>query len=415
MKCKHVLLLLLFSICNMLKAQFNNDFLYYIKYGNSINLHAEYELNSTAVQNDLADKFIYGGNIDSSTKARSQKRLKAQNRIGGTYNAGATVFFGSDKSKYHFVAGLKQVEIANASFSRDAFNLAMYGNKMYEGKTADISNTKINNYQYQEVKLGLMWDNIDSTAKFGVSLSYLKGQTFDQLRTGAASIYTAPDASQINIAMNGSLAMSDTAKGKNNLTAFNGNGMAAELFAYIPYTSKLGSSSFFASVNNLGFIKWNKNSVNYSTDTTYIYKGVTANNIFQLNNASVQSLSKDSLVKKLTKNGKGPASSHLPMSVFILHTIKFSQLFTLNTALRYLFDANYKPYFYAEGQFAVHKNFSATVHVGIGGYGKLSEGLNMEYKVKTFYIRLGSNAMQGYIMPKHSLGQGVFISLTKKI
>jgi hypothetical protein len=399
----------------MLKAQYNNDFLYYLKYGNSMNLHAEYELNSTAVQNDLMDKFIYGGNIDSLTKARTQKRLQAQNRIGGMYNTGATVFWGADKSKYHFMAGLKQVEIANASFSSDALNLLMNGNQMYEGQTANISNTNINNYQYQEMKLGLIWDNIDSTAKFGVSLAYLKGQTFDQIKTGAASIYTAPDASQINANVNGSLVMNDTSKEKNNLGAFNGNGMAAEFFAYIPYTSKLGNSSFFASVNNLGFIRWNRNTVSYNTDTSYIYKGVTVNNIFQLNSSSVQNLSKDSLIKKLVKNGKGPVSSNLPMSVYMLHTIKFSPLFTLNTGFRYLFDANYKPYFYAEGQFAVCKNFTATAHVGYGGYGKLSEGLSVEYKVKTFYIRIGSNAIQGYVAPKHSLGQGLFFSLTKKI
>ena len=305
--------------------------------------------------------------------------------------------------------------MANASFSGDAFNLLMSGNKMYEGKTADISHTNINNYQYQEMKLGLIWDNIDSTAKFGVSLSYLKGQTFDQIRTGAASIYTAPDASQLNFNMNGSLVMSDTSKGKNNLGAFNGNGMAAEFFAYIPYISKLGNSSFFASVNNLGFIRWNRNTVSYNTDTSYVYKGVTVNNIFQLNNSSVQNLSKDSLVKKLIKHGKGPVSSNLPMSLFMLHTIKFTQLFALNTGFRYLFDANYIPYLYAEGQFAVHKNFTATAHVGYGGYGKLSEGLNVEYKIKTFYVRLGTNAIQGYIAPKHSLGQGLFFSLTKKI
>lgn len=406
---------LLFFSFLMLKAQYNNDFLYYMKYGNSVNLHAEYEISSSAIQNDLLDKFIYGGNIDSITKTRSQKRMHLQNRIGGNYNAGVTAFWGSGKSKYHFMAGLKQVEIANASFSGDLYNLAMFGNKMYEGNTANLSKTNINNYTYQEMKLGLIWDNIDSTAKFGVSLSYLKGQTFDQIRTQNASIYTASDASQLNFVMNGSLAMSDTSKGKNNMGTFNGNGMAAEFFAYIPYTSKLGSSSFFASVNNLGFIRWNKNTVGYNTDTSYIYKGVTVSNIFQLNNASVQNLSKDSLVKKLVKHGKGPVSSNLPMSLFVLHNLKFTQLFSLNTGFRYLFDANYKPYLYFEGQFAIHKNFTATAHVGYGGYGKLSEGMNMEYKIKTFSVRLGSNAIQGYIAPKHSLGQGLFFSLTKKI
>jgi hypothetical protein len=415
MSFKHVFLLLLYTTSLMLKAQYNSDFLYYVKYGNSVNLHGEYELNSTAIQNDLIDKFIFGGNIDSTTKANSQKRLHVHNRMGGAYNTGTTVFFGSGRSNYHFMAGLKQVQMTNASFSNDAFNLIMYGNKMYEGKTANLSNTSFNNYSYQEVKLGLMWDNMDSTAKFGIAFAYLKGQTFDQFRTTAASIYTAPDASQINFTMHGSLAMNDTSKGKNNLGSFNGNGMAAEFFAYIPYTSKLGSNSFFFSVNNIGFIRWNKNTVGYNVDTNYIYKGVTVNNVFQLNNSSVQNLSKDSLAKKLIKSGKGPVSSSMPMSLFILHTIKFSHLFTLNTGLRHLFNANYAPYIYAEGQFAIHKNFTATVHVGFGGYGKLSEGLNVEYKVKTFCVRIGTNAIQGYIAPKHSLGQGLFLSLTKKI
>src|SRR6185437_2397150 len=138
---KGLFLLCLLMSVTFLKAQFNNDFLYYEKYGTSINLHAEYELNSTAIQNDFIDKFIYGGHIDRATKAHSQKRLQAQNRIGGNYFAGATAFFGS-----------KKVEMVNASFSEDAFNLGFYGNKMYEGKTANIGNININQYKYQEIK-----------------------------------------------------------------------------------------------------------------------------------------------------------------------------------------------------------------------------------------------------------------------
>src|SRR6185437_3208884 len=288
---KGLFLLCLLMSVTFLKAQFNNDFLYYEKYGTSINLHAEYELNSTAIQNDFIDKFIYGGHIDSATKAHSQKRLQAQNRIGGNYFAGATAFFGSKNSKYRFIAGLKQVEMVNASFSEDAFNLGFYGNKMYEGKTANIGNININQYKYQEIKLGLIWDNIDTTAKLGFSLSYLKGQSLLQINTGSASIYTAADASQIDFNMHGSsVIMSDTSKGKNGISTFNGNGMSAEFFASMPYTSILGPSKFFVSVNNLGFIKWNQNTVNYNADTSYIFKGVTVNNVFQLNDASVKNL-----------------------------------------------------------------------------------------------------------------------------
>jgi hypothetical protein len=415
---RHFILWVLLLSADMLKAQFNNDFLYYERYGNSVNLNAEYEINSTAVQNDLINKFIYGGNIDSAVKARSQKRLQAQNRLGGSYTAGATGFFSLKKdSKYHIMVGLKQVELANATFSGDVFNLGFYGNKMYEGQTANIGNTDINHFKYQEVKLGLIWDNNSDTAvKFGGSLSYLKGQSLLQANTVDASIYTAPDASQIDFNMHGSsLMMSDTSKGKNGFGTFNGNGVSAEFFASVPYKSVLGASKFFVSLNNLGFIRWNKNTVNYHADTNYNFKGVTSNNIFQLNDASVKSLSKDSLVKNLTKNGRQAASVSLPVSLFILHSIAFSKLFTLNTGFRNLFNANYKPYFYAEGQFAVHKNFTATAHLGYGGYGKLSGGINLQYKIKTFFIRLGSNAIQGYVLPKQSLGQGLFFSLSKKI
>ncbi|HXD94041.1 MAG TPA: DUF5723 family protein, partial [Bacteroidia bacterium] len=284
------------------------------------------------------------------------------------------------------------------------------------GKTANIGNVNINHFKYQEIKLGLIWDNIDTTAKLGFSLSYLKGQSLLQINTGAASIFTAGDASQIDFNMHGSsLVMSDTSKGKNGIGTFNGNGMSAEFFASMPYTSVLGPSKFFVSVNNLGFIKWNSNTVNYNADTSYIFKGVTVNNVFQLNDASVKNLTKDSLVKKLTQHGKQSVSTNLPMSLFILHTINFSKLFALNTGFRYFFNGNYKPYLYAEGQFALHKNFTATAHIGYGGYGKLSGGVNVELKMKTVFIRLGSNAIQGYVLPKQSLGQGLFFSLSKKI
>src|ERR1700756_2672110 len=412
---KDLLLIVLLMGTSLLKAQFNNDFLYYEKYGTSINLHAEYEINSTAIQNDFLDKFIYGGHIDSATKAHSQKRIQAQNRIGGNYFAGATAFFGSKNSKYRFVAGLKQVELINASFSDDVFNLGFYGNKMFEGQTANISNVNVNHFKYQEIKLGLIWDNIDTTAKLGFSLSYLKGQSLLQINTGDASIYTAADASQIDFNVHGSVVMSDTGKGKNNISNFNGNGMSAEFFASMPYTSALGESKFFVSVNNLGFIKWNQNTVYYNADTSYNFKGVTVNNVFQLNDASVKNLTKDSLVKKLTQHGKQSVSTNLPMSLFILHTVKFNNLFALNTGFRYFFNGNYKPYLYAEGQFTLNKHFIATVHIGYGGYGKLSGGFNVGYKMKTVFIRLGSNAIQGYILPQQSLGQGLFFSLSKKI
>ena len=408
-------ILFIFYLSLLSKAQFNNDFLYYTKYGRSVSMHGEYDFNSTAIQNGFVNKFIVGGYLDSTTKINSQKKMSAANRAGGAYSVGLTAFWGIKGSKYSFVTGLKQVEFFNSTFSQDFFSMAFFGNKMFEGKTANIGGTTINHFKFQEVKLGFIWDHIDTTAKVGFSVSYLKGQNLFQVNTGTSSIYTAADASEIYLNMHGSFTSSDTSKKKQGMAAFNGNGASAEFFADMPYRSKLGESKFYVAVNNLGFIRWNQNTMNLNFDTNYIYSGITVNNLFAISDTSIKQLSKDTLYKKLVSTTQQRKSVNLPTSFLIIHSIKFSDLFTLNNGFRHIFQGNYVPYIFAEGVFNINKNLSTTLHTGIGGYGKFTVGINVEYKINTWFIRVGSNALQGYIMPKQTLGQGLFFSLSKKL
>jgi len=396
-------------------GQFNNDFLYYIKYGRSVSAHGEYDFNSTAIQNDFVSRFIRGGHLDSATKSRVYNKLTAANRAGGSYAAGLTAFWGTKSAKYSFVTGLKQVEFFNTTFSDDFFSMAFFGNKMFEGKTANIGATNINHFKFQEVKLGLIWDRIDTTAQVGFSISYLKGQSLLQVNTGTSSIYTAPDASEIYMNMHGVFTASDTAKDKRWIDAFNGHGASAEFFGDMPYMGKLGPSKFYLSVNNLGFIQWNKNTLDASMDTNYIYKGITINNLFQVSDTAIQQLSRDSLTKNLVVTTKQKKSTNLPTSFLLLHTITFNEVFSLTNGFRHMFSGNYKPYIFAEGEFHILKNLSATLHVGIGGYGKMSYGLNVEYNYKKWYLRVGSNALQGFFAPKQTFGQGIFLSVSKKL
>src|ERR1700739_2070993 len=183
----------IFCLVAFSKAQFNNDFLYYTQYGRSVSMHGEYDFNSTAIQNGFVNKFITGGYIDSTTKSKVQQKLSAANQAGGAYSVGVTAFWGKKGSKYSFITGLKQVEFFNSTFSQDFFSMAFFGNKMFEGKTANIGGTTINHFKFQEVKIGFIWDHIDTTAKVGFSVSYLKGQNLFQLNTGTSSFSTAMD------------------------------------------------------------------------------------------------------------------------------------------------------------------------------------------------------------------------------
>jgi hypothetical protein len=179
--------------------------------------------------------------------------------------------------------------------------------------------------------------------------------------------------------------------------------------------AKLGPSKFYISVNNLGFIHWNQNTLNLNTDTNYLYKGIVVDNLFQISDTALKQLSKDSLAKNFIVSTKQRKSTNLPTSFLLRHTIQFSEHFALTNGFRHIFQGNYKPYIFAEGEFTFLKNLSATVHVGIGGYGKMTYGLNVEYNFKMWYLRIGSNALQGYFAPKQTLGQGMFFSVSRKL
>ena len=78
---------------------------------------------------------------------------------------------------------------------------------------------------------------------------------------------------------NFNLAVSDT--NNKNLTTFNGVGASADIFFETPYKSKLGKQSILTvNANNIGFIHWRNNSVQYSSDSTLRFNGYNIKNIF---------------------------------------------------------------------------------------------------------------------------------------
>ncbi|MFL5754334.1 MAG: DUF5723 family protein [Bacteroidia bacterium] len=400
---------------NGLIAQFNNDFLFYSNYKRNISANAEYEINSNSINNAFIDKFYFGGYIDSTMKNNVSEKLSGYNRIGGHANLNMVSFFGKDSSSISFLVGLKEQKIFNANFSSDFFKLGFYGNKRYQGETANLSNTNINYYSFQELKFGMVWDNVDTTgASMGIAISYLKGQNMFQLRTNNTSLYTAPDVSQVSLTTKASLAFSDTVH--TGPDAINGNGLSAEFFVETPYVSKLGKSKFFVSVNNLGFIRWNKNTRNYAADSTFTWSGIKVDNLFSIKDSTIKSIQSDSILNNSTEYSRHYVSTNLPTSLLILHKIQFNRSFTLTNGFRHMFNGNYKPYIFIETEFTFNKIFSSNLHIGYGGYGRFNSGLSVACKLADrFIIRAGSNSIQGFIVPESTLGQGAYFSLTYKI
>jgi hypothetical protein len=73
----------------------------------------------------------------------------------------------------------------------------------------------------------------------------------------------------------------------------------------------------------------------------------------------------------------------------------------------------YKPYVFIEPEYRV-KNVTFGLHTGYGGYVRLNVGASITWNCQNWFLRVGSNSLQGYVVPKSASGQGLFFSLAKK-
>ena len=217
------------------------------------------DLNSNSLNNNFIQKVYRGGYLDNNSKGAVSSALLQQNIFGAINTYGLNAFLGKDNSRFDWFVGMKNQQYLNASFSKDLFQLLVYGNKEFSGKYASISGAAFNYLKFQEVKLGFIWKNVDSVGKIGGALSFISGQRLLQYKAIDTNfLYTAPDATQLLYQANFSLAFSDT--NNTGLFSSNGSGLSADVFVETPYQSRFGKSRFIITVNNLGFIRWNKNT-----------------------------------------------------------------------------------------------------------------------------------------------------------
>jgi hypothetical protein len=395
-------------------SQYNSEFLNFEKTGRSISINAEYELGSNGIYNSLLNKFIYGGYIDKKTKDASNNSMRNLNVMGANMNYDISTFFGRN-SKYSYLIGFKDQRIFNSSFTKDFYQLVFYGNQPYKDETKNLSGSSINSLRFQELKLGFIWHKIDTTAKVGVSISILKGQQLFYIRAKeGSSLHTNSDGTELVFNSNFNMALSDT-NDRRNPFAYTGVGASADIFFETPYKSKIGKESVLTvNANNIGFLHWFDNSVQYSSDSSFTFEGYHINNLLDIKDSTLAAINRDSIIRNTTNARQESFNINIPTNLLIINRIRFTDKFTLGTGFRYLFNSNFKPYFFTEAEYQFSSKITGSLHVGYGGYSKLNIGLAFSYVSPSWFFKLGSNSLQGYISPANTYGQGAFISIAKK-
>lgn len=397
-----------------MKAQYNTAFDKYQESGRSVSANLDFDAGSNGMNNALINKLVWGGYIDDEDKKSSAKYLKGRNNLGVNLSYDVSAFLKGGK-KFDLLVEAKNQEILNATYTDDFYNLMFYGNKSYRGRTANLAGSNVNALRFQEIKFGAILHHFDSVAKIGMSVSFLKGEQLFYLKANKnASLFTSGDGSEIILNSNFNMALSDT--NHKNLTSFNGIGASADIYFETPYKSKVGKKSvLIVNANNIGFIHWRNNSVQYSSDSTFRFSGYRINSIVDLKDSTLNRINSDSALLSLTNARREPFNVNIPTNLVIINKIYFGrQNFCLSTGFRQIFNANYIPYVFIEPEYRYKKMLFA-FHTGYGGYVRLNVGASVTVNLKGWYIRLGSNSLQGYVLPKQTTGQSLFFSLAKKL
>ena len=382
----------------------------------TIGITSDYDLNSNAFTNTFLSKFYLGGYIDTDLKNTVLNRIKNTNRIGGNLNNGVYAafklnsfcnnknisFFFSVRDRLHF----------DSQFSEDLYKVGFYGNSQYAGKTAYFDNFNLNLIHYQQLQIGLFSSKLDSAARWGIGLSFLKGQQYISVVANKAELYTSDDGQYINFNTDLTAIQSDPAH--TGTGALNGYGTSLDIYFEAPFQTRYGDSKLRIAVSDIGFIRFDKQTQTFQQDSIFQYTGVRINNIYDIQNVSLGGKAKDSILNAIAPSRKQAYNATLPAILDMTFETHFSKRFHLIEGIRYVYNADYKLLSYIKAHYYFTSKFMLSATFGYGGYGNFNYGLSVSAKLgKSIVLNAGSNNIEGYIAPNKTAGQGAYITLIK--
>lgn len=249
--------------------------------GHALFVDGSFAYASNALTNELVLAMYNGEVLDRDLRNGVRDGLKGNNRMGVTIGLRATVLANDSlfgRPGWQATYSLSHSEVGGARFTDDVYALTFFGNADYEGRTAYLGPSGLEQQRYQQFAWGIM----DLRSLSWARIALVKGQSFQHVDASTADLYTAPDGRVLDALVAGTFARSDTAP--DDLMSVNGLGLGASArwnLALTPSWSK-GRSWLSVGVEDLGVVRWNDRSLYLRKDTAYAYRGIAVENIFDL-------------------------------------------------------------------------------------------------------------------------------------
>ena len=168
-------------------------------------------------------------------------------------------------------------------------------------------------------------------------------------------------------------------------------------------------------IEDLGFVYWNKSSLEITADSVFHYEGVFIDNIFDLNDSLIENLSRDTIIDRVsTTNEKGDYSVALPTAIHLTYTKFLSNKWKANLGIYARALSNHFPFVYANIYHYFNENFVVKSQLAYGGYGKFNVGLALSKSFNnSFNLFVGTNNIDALLLPNNSYSSSGFIGVKK--
>ncbi len=237
----------------------------------------------SSLNNAMLWKLHFGGFIDQSLKDENLKRLQnTQNLLGSQ----AQFKLDFRKLPDHFLkngnigysVGIQYNIAQELNFTQDLYHLIFYGNKSFEGQTAYLSPTSVQNYDFAQLNFGLFKKDRDRKSELSVELSLNLGFRYQYIEVNDAQLFTQNQGNALEYSGD-VLFRSSQEEG----TAFKPNGYGAGIHLWYEKQWKL-KHEIKIGLYNLGFLWWNSKSSLYHQTKSATFQGVEIDNLFNFNN-----------------------------------------------------------------------------------------------------------------------------------
>jgi len=406
MKYIYYILPLLLSL-NSIAQQLGNNSQYSIERDSStvfLNVSATGYYGSSIFNNQMLDKFIYGGFVDDDLKNNALKKAKRLNYLGGELSA--KIYYSNTQNllfkDWGYYVGLSYNYNVGTQFTKDAYQLVFYGNKSLENKEAKLSPSAFYLRDVNQFSFGL---NKNNQFKIGLTISSFNNNSGAEITEG--TFFTDTNGSSLSVDVQGEYFAVDTNSSVRFLTN-NALGVGVDFETSFSLKENKEGQKIVLGVKNVGVLV-QKNTYQISVNTTYKYNGIEINS---LKNIGEGLLTANSLQDSLGIETKiENRTSLLPFEIYFFQLPSYKKRIELIYGFRFKYESAYKAFLYAGGNVKLNEKYSAATFISHGGYANFQWGLSAQTHFSKVYLGVNTNNILGFISKK-AYGKSIGINLT---